>query len=138
MLIAVSSESDSGLDSLVSAHFARCPFFTMVEVEDGEIRSVAALPNPFFENRSPGQVPLFLERSGVDTIIAGGIGRRAVDLFSRLGIRSFAGASGPVSRVVEAYLDGSLADGPACHGEGAGGHGDRCGHDHGRSAHERT
>ena len=36
MLIAVSAETNQGLDSQVAHHFGRCPFFAMVEVEGEE------------------------------------------------------------------------------------------------------
>ncbi len=56
MKIAVPSANDRGLDSEVSSHFGRTPFYTIVNVEDGEIREVEVIKNPFVEH-SPGDVP---------------------------------------------------------------------------------
>ena len=38
MRIAVSSESNQGLESSVSAHFGRCPYYVIVDVEDGTVK----------------------------------------------------------------------------------------------------
>ena len=40
MRIAISADNDNGLDSLVSPHFGRCPYFVLVDVEDREIETV--------------------------------------------------------------------------------------------------
>ncbi|MBN1433691.1 NifB/NifX family molybdenum-iron cluster-binding protein [Candidatus Fermentibacterales bacterium] len=124
MLVAVPSESDEGLESPVAEHFGRCPFFTMVEIENGEIGAVSSLSNPFYASHSPGEVPMLLERSGARVILAGGMGRRAMALFSEFGIESSTGASGTVGQTVRAFLQGNLRGGSPC--PGGSGHA----HDH--------
>jgi predicted Fe-Mo cluster-binding NifX family protein len=46
MRIAVSAENNDGLQSRVSSHFGRCPYFMLVEVQDGQIQNVSAVDNP--------------------------------------------------------------------------------------------
>ena len=40
MRVAISSEGDQGLESIVSHHFGRCPYFTIVDIEDQKASSV--------------------------------------------------------------------------------------------------
>jgi len=96
----------------VSAHFGHCPEFTLVDVEDGAVssrRAVAAPPH------QPGVIPMFLKDQGVDVIVAGGMGRKAADIFNDVGIEQVVGVSGSVDAAIEAWLDGSLSgDGSLC------------------------
>jgi predicted Fe-Mo cluster-binding NifX family protein len=41
MRIAISVESNNGLESPVSLHFGRCPYFILVDVEGQEVKAVA-------------------------------------------------------------------------------------------------
>jgi predicted Fe-Mo cluster-binding NifX family protein len=53
-----------------------------------------------------------LKDHGADLIIAGGMGRRAQDLFARSGIEVVVGAPQEAPRrIVERYLDGELETG---------------------------
>ena len=114
MKIAVSSDTDRMLDSSVSHHFGRCPYFTLVEMQDSEIVSVEAVSNPFFQAHSPGQVPSFIRETGADVMLAGGMGRRAIDIFRSFGIISSTGASGTVRSAVEKYIAGVLPEASPC------------------------
>ena len=107
MLIAIPTMDDRGLESEVSMHFGRAPFFTFVEVEDGEIRDVDVVRVPF-EGHGPGDLPSFIREHGGHVVIAYGMGPRAVEFFERLGIKVVLGASGKVGDVVRAYLGGDL------------------------------
>ncbi len=58
--IAVASDDDRGLDASVSAHFGRCPAYTLAEVEGREIRSHRIVANPYVDQHIPGVMPEFL------------------------------------------------------------------------------
>ncbi len=127
MLIAVSSENDEGINSLVSGHFGRCPFFTLVKVNDDKIGQVTNVENPFFNQHSPGQVPAFIEKLGADVILAGGMGQRAIVIFQEKGIKGVSGASGTVEEAVGSFLSGNRDGFTPCrggHGKNGGGHKD--------------
>jgi hypothetical protein len=49
MRIAVSTETNAGLDAAVSPHFGRCPFYALVDLQEGQKQVGAGLefePDP--------------------------------------------------------------------------------------------
>ncbi len=114
MKIVVSSDNNRKLDSSVSHHFGRCPFFTVVDVDDNEITNVESVENPFFNGHSPGQVPAFIKELDADVMLAGGMGRRAISIFENYGIQCSTGAAGTVRSAVNNYTAGSLAAALPC------------------------
>jgi len=115
MRIALSADNDNGLDSVISPHFGRCPFYVFVDVDDREvITSVTAEPNPFYAQHQPGAVPGFINGYGVKVMLTGGMGRRAVDFFGQFGIEAVTGASGTVRHALEQYLGGELRGAEPC------------------------
>ncbi len=124
MKIAVTSETPQGLESMISHHFGRCPYYTIVTVENGAIASVQAIPNPGAGGHSPGELPALIKQLGVEVLLTGGMGPRAVDFFTRYGIEVATGAQGTVHSAVEAYLAGRLRGYTPCkdHGKDKGHH----------------
>jgi predicted Fe-Mo cluster-binding NifX family protein len=89
----------------VSAHFGHCPEYKLYDVLDGKVGASSTLANP---GHQPGVLPGYLASHGVNCIIAGGMGPRAVQLFEQNNIEVVLGAKGNVDEVVSKYLDGSL------------------------------
>lgn len=81
MRIAVSADNARGLQSPVSAHFGRCPYYVLVQVLDRDIAAAVAIENPFYGQHQPGQVPAMIRQHRVDVMLAGGMGGRAVAFF---------------------------------------------------------
>jgi len=129
MRIAVSTDTMHGLDASVSPHFGRCPFYILIDVQDGQIGSVETVANPYFPEHVPGVVPQFIHSQGANVMLTGGMGYRAVSLFEEYGIRPVTGASGTVRQALEAFLQGQLAGAAPCH-ESTHGCGDE--HEHHR------
>ncbi len=99
--------------SRVSEHFGRCEGYAIFHVQDSIIFRQDDLANPGHE---PGRLPAFLSEHGVDLVIAGGMGPRAVELFRRNGIEVIIGVSGPVEFVAQDYIAGRLSVGESsCH-----------------------
>jgi len=117
-LLAVAAEDDRGLESEVSHHFGRCPYYVIVESEDGGIGPVRVVANPYFQEHSPGKIPLFIKSQDVTVMIAGGMGRRAKEIFDHHGILVATGARGTVRRTLEDYLSGRLSGYDPCSGRG--------------------
>jgi predicted Fe-Mo cluster-binding NifX family protein len=114
MRIAVSADNDMGLDSSVSHHFGRCPFFVLADVDDGEITQVTTVENPFYTNHRPGEVPAFIQAQGASVIICGGMGRRAIAEFSQRQIDAATGGSGTARTAIQGYMGGDLREAAPC------------------------
>ena len=89
----------------VSPHFGHCEKLLIVEAQDGKEIQREELANP---GHQPGLLPKLLAEKGVECIIAGGIGRRAQNLFSGYGIEVIFGAKGKADAVIGAFLAGEL------------------------------
>ena len=108
MRIAISAEGDNGLESVVSPHFGRCLCYALADVEAGQVNELRVVENPYYTQHVPGQVPAFIQDQGVDVMLTGGMGRRAIALFEEYGIEAVTGAQGTVRRALESYLGGQL------------------------------
>jgi predicted Fe-Mo cluster-binding NifX family protein len=103
MKIAIATENGR-----VSAHFGRCPSYTVVDIEQGAVVTRAEIPNP---GHRPGFLPEFLSGKGVNAVIAGGMGPRAQALFEEKNITTFIGVQGPIEEVIGKLLENSLESG---------------------------
>lgn len=93
----------------LTAHFGHCQEFAVIEVQGVEIKNKEILVPPPHE---PGVLPKWISDLGANVIIAGGMGQRAVGLFSQYGIDVVTGA--PVLEpelLVKNYLESSLQTG---------------------------
>jgi len=114
MRIAVSADTNNGIDSVVSAHFGRCPHFILVDVDDHDVKDVRVVDNPYFGHHQPGQVPGFINSLSANVMLTGGMGGRAIMFFQQLGIEGVTGAYGTVRQSVERYLGGELHGAQPC------------------------
>jgi predicted Fe-Mo cluster-binding NifX family protein len=112
--VAVSADDTNGLDSVVSPHFGRCPYYVFVDLEGQEVRQVSGEANPFYGQHAPGQVPTFIHQHGVDVMLTGGMGGRAIGFFEQYGIQAVTGASGTVRHALEQFLGGQLQGAEPC------------------------
>jgi len=112
MKIAISTEN-----GFVSAHFGRCPAYTLVDIEAGKAVARKEIPNP---GHQPGFLPQYLSERGVGVIIAGGMGPRAQVLFAEKNIQTIIGVQGPIDAVIDQFLRQELEGGQ-----------DLCDHGHG-------
>ena len=95
----------------LSAHFGHCEAFALFDIDQSKNELIGrdVLGSPPHE---PGALPAWLHEKGADVIIAGGMGRRAQNLFAQNGIRVvFGAAADEPERVVQTYLDGTLESG---------------------------
>ena len=98
-------------------HFGHCERFAIFEADTANRQILGSrLVDP--PPHQPGLLPRWLHDEGANVVIAGGLGRRAQDIFNEQGIRVVVGASDddPES-IVQAYLDGNLnlAENPCDH-----------------------
>ena len=114
MRVAVSADDTNGLDSVVSPHFGRCPYYVFVDLEGQEVKQVSAEANPFYNQHAPGQVPTFIHQQDVDVMLTGGMGMRAIGFFEQYGVQPVTGASGTVRHALEQFLGGRLQGAAPC------------------------
>ncbi len=110
--VAISTDGD-----FVSAHFGRCPSFTIVDIENNRVVKKEVIDNP---GHHPGQLPEFLYKKNVNAIICGGMGQRALALFQQYGIDSIVGVEGKINEVIEKLLKYNLQSGKSLCNPGSG------------------
>jgi len=120
--IAIPSMGPGGLDGQRSGHFGHCDVFTMVDVENGEIKEVSTVQN---QSHVQGgcMVPVnLLAGHNVKALIVGGIGMRPLMGFRQAGIDVYYDETRPEIRpVVEDLIAGKLptiGDDQVCGGGG--------------------
>jgi len=87
--IAIPSNGEGGLDGTRAGHFGHCDVFTLIDVENGEIKEVSILQNQ--EHAQGGcMVPVnLLSDNSVNALIVGGIGLRPLMGFKQVGINVY-------------------------------------------------
>lgn len=127
MKIAIATEGTN-----VSGHFGKCENFTVVEIENFEVKSKTILNT---EGNQHGLLPAFLASHDVNVVVAGGMGEGARQKLASNNIEIISGASGKIEDVIDAYINGTLeSTGSVClehnhsHGHSHGEGGCSCGH----------
>jgi len=111
MKICVASVNTDGLNAPVSMQFGRCPYFTVVEVnENNEIVEIAVYSNPNSTlPRAAGiSTAQMVADMGCDVIIVGGLGPKSFDVISMTPIKAYSASGITVKEAVELFLQGKL------------------------------
>lgn len=123
MRIVFSAATEQGLDSPISAHFGRCPFYVFIDLdEQNTVLSVENVVNEHAQSHDPGQLPAYIKDQGANVMISGGMGGRAVDFFHQYDVSVATGASGTVQESLDNYLSGRLRGDAPCAGNAEHGH----------------
>ena len=96
-------------DARISEHFGHCDLFTLVEIDNGEVTKVDALPGVAHQHEGC-MVPVdLLANRGVKVLIAGGMGMRPLAGFNQAGIDVYKnGGASRVGQAIQAFLSGSI------------------------------
>ncbi len=90
----------------LALHFGHSKEFAIIEVDGDQINNKQMLEPPPHE---PGVLPQWLTQHGVDVVIAGGMGGRAMQLFAHEGIKVLTGAPALTpEEVVSRYIANTL------------------------------
>ncbi|MEA3232404.1 MAG: NifB/NifX family molybdenum-iron cluster-binding protein [Thermodesulfobacteriota bacterium] len=121
-LVAVPSENPGGLDAPLGAHFGHCAMYTLISVEDAQIKDVKVIPNMPHEQGGCMAPVNYLSENGVKALIAGGMGMRPLMGFNQVGIEVyFGGDHQTVGEAVNALVAGDLSQFSQEHTCGGGG-----------------
>ena len=95
----------------VATHFGHCEVFVFIDV-NADTREIMNTTKEVPPEHQPGLLPSWLEERGVSSILAGGIGRRAIDIFEQKNIDVITGAPAisPFD-AVQKYLQETLVPG---------------------------
>jgi predicted Fe-Mo cluster-binding NifX family protein len=110
--VAIPTENKS-----ISPHFGRCPNFTIVDIEGGKVKGKKEIKSP---GHSPGLLPDHFSSLGIDTVIAGGMGTRAQELFSQKNIKVILGAEGETENIIDDIINNRLNEGTSSCKPGSG------------------
>jgi ArsR family transcriptional regulator len=117
MKICVPTKDDRGLASTLYGHFGSAPFFTIVNIESGQLEVVA---NVECQDHSGSCHHIDRVKSyDVDAVVCSGVGRRAFAAMQAAGIDVLTSAEGVVSDIVKAIRAGDghrLSANEACGG----------------------
>ena len=89
----------------VEEHFGHCAEFKVLNTKGGKVVSEVFLTPPIHE---PGVLPRFLGEHKITTIITGGMGAMAINLFKSQNIDVILGATGSIVENLNTFLNGQL------------------------------
>ncbi len=108
-IIAVPSNNEEGINSSVSSHFGHCEYYTLVTLEDNQVKEIKNIKNNHDEGGCIGSVNS-LKNNNVNVLIAGGMGKRPFEFCNQAGIEIYQNVScSNVEEVLNAYKDGKLS-----------------------------
>jgi predicted Fe-Mo cluster-binding NifX family protein len=98
-------------DGKLAVHFGHCQHFALVDVDEAQ-KKIVARHDIEAPPHQPGLLPPWLAERGVNLILAGGMGQRALGLFAEQGIQVVIGAPAETpEKLIAGYLGGNLATG---------------------------
>jgi len=102
MKIAIPVDENGVLD----AHFGHCKFFAVLTAEDKNIVEEEKLTPPPHE---PGLLPKWLAEKGINVVLAGGMGNKAIQIFNYNEVDVHVGAPKKSAReIVQGFLDNTI------------------------------
>jgi len=103
------SANGKNLEDTVSEVFARCPYFLIVEIENGKIKSFEAIENEAGERGGGAGIfaAQLMAEKDVKAVITKNIGPRAFDILRQFNIEVYQG-EGKVKETIEKFIQGKL------------------------------
>ncbi len=93
-------------DGILDGHFGHCKFFAIIDVEGKDVVSKEMVTPPPHE---PGLLPRWLADKGVNNILAGGMGHKAIQIFNYNNVNVFVGAPQlSAEELVNGFLNESI------------------------------
>lgn len=94
------------INKKLCAHFGHCVQFALIKTSEEKVIGTEYLNPPVHQ---PGTYPKFLAEKGVSTIISGGMGIKAQEIFNQNNIEVVTGINSEIPEVlVKQYFTGQL------------------------------
>lgn len=97
----------NGMTSAMSPHFGQAGQFAVFDDATDELTFVQNDGSHHGGTLTP---PEILNKAGIDVLLCGGLGVKAVRLFQQFNIQVYCNASGTVGDVIEAFKAGKLVE----------------------------
>lgn len=111
MRIIIPLEEDRGLDSRLSEHFGRAPFFMVLELDDeGNVLKQEVVRNEGEHFGGMGRPAGRILQLKPDAVINYGMGPRALSIFQQAGVAVLKADSNIVRDVLSSYVEGRLEE----------------------------
>ena len=110
MKIAISSTGKELTDN-VSEVFARCPYFVIAEIENGEIKETEIIENKNADQMGGAGLSTaqLMAEKNVNAVISGNVGPRALDVLRQFNIKVYYG-EGIIKEVLQEFINGELKE----------------------------
>ena len=105
-IIGIPIESDQGLDSKVSGHFGKAPFYLLYDDSNQSANVIPNTSNHFGGKEHP---PVLLKNAGVQIMLVGNMGGNARKIFEKNNIKVYYGAQNTVKETIKLYSEGKLS-----------------------------
>ncbi len=96
MRLAIPSETADGLQSMRSGHFGHAQYFTIIDVEDGQIKSVESVKNADHDAVGCGGVIEFALGQNIDAMLTVGMGMPPLMRFTEAGVKVYSERETPI------------------------------------------
>lgn len=108
MRICIPTETDAGLKAKINAHFGSVPYFTIYDTVKDSLEVI----NNSNQHHMHGMCqPMdVLDNKGIDVVVCGGMGARAVMKLNESGIKAYRAITGTAADVLKRYKEGSLQE----------------------------
>jgi len=108
MKICIPIIENNGLKSKVNAHFGSAPYFL---IYDNEKEAFEIINNSDSRHMHGMCHPLkALDNKGIDAVVCGGMGARAIQKLNESGIRAYRASAETVERIISIYKEGKLKE----------------------------
>ncbi|MFX0033384.1 MAG: NifB/NifX family molybdenum-iron cluster-binding protein [Candidatus Hodarchaeota archaeon] len=112
VIIVVPSNEKGGLNEQMNSRFGRCPSFTLITIENKDIKEVRVVPNHASETMGGAgvQAAQIVGNIGADGVIVSFLGPNAAEALNSLNIKIYQAPDEPITvkEVIELYLDQKL------------------------------
>ena len=105
-------------DEKLCSHFGNCESFCFIDV-DNETKEILNIENKIPEGGISCQSASWIASQGVDTVLAGGMGGKPLNIFAQNGVKVIAGCPElPLKEIAQKFLNNELELGEnSCQGE---------------------
>ena len=126
MKVCIPTQEDKGFESIAYGHFGSARYFIIFDTKKSDTKSLAN-QNQLHAHGTCNPMAALADES-VDTVIVGGIGKRAILGLNNSGIKVYQSKDGSVQENIEALKAGELNELTPQNACGINSHGGGCNH----------